>query len=141
MNRLKKNTILDILDQVAAAEYERNTKFIKWSEEPYYNRPEPNDFLLNEYRWYRYIRLKYVSLWIRTGLFPSELSDGQIKSIGKYIRGVEDLEHYKEIYVLPLEKYSQESIYDIFPIFENKMLEEWEKKIKQTQVRSRKGVN
>lgn len=119
----KKDEIVKILLIAFNKEQERITEFEN----------EPRDFLhyftqkefdLNEYRKIRRNRLWYVASWIQFDLFPNEL-DGKNSRIS--------YEEYKNEYLKSPFLYIGEEATDLLPIFENKMLEEWKQKLKETQ--------
>lgn len=120
----KKEEIVKILLRAFNKEQERITEFEN----------EPRDFLhyftqkefdLNEYRKIRRNRLWYVAAWIQFDLLPYEV-DKENSRIS-----------YKEYEINYLKSpflYVGDEAADLLPIFENKMLEEWQQKLKETQV-------
>lgn len=121
---LKKEEILPTLIKALEIEIYRCNNFAVISN-AYDNHYTYSDRIDNMYKINRCKRLWYVILWIDENVFPNEVEDTHKISFEEY-----------KMKFLYSNVCRREKEMDLLGIFENKMLEEWQQKIKETQVRT-----
>lgn len=119
---LKKEDILPILIKALEIEKYRCNNFAVISK-AYDNHYTISDSILNIYKVNRCKRLWYIIRWVDENVFPNEVEEAHKISY----------EEYKKQFI-SLNVCKREKEMDLLSIFEDKMLEEWEQKIKETQV-------
>lgn len=122
--QFKEEEISEFLFEASKKEEERVNRFNYLRKDFLYCATQ-KDYDLNEYRKIRIMRLWYVAVFMKLGLLPDAIEEKD---------GVYKISHsdYNKKYLSSPYLCEKDNSVDLLPIFENKMLEEWSKKLGQT---------
>lgn len=123
MNRFTNKEIIKILEKILYFEGLRCGAFAERDREAILFRLSERELDQYDYSINRYNRILDVINWLKSGIFPDDPTHEDPISIDWYTK-----KYFSS------QTYELEHSYDLLTYFEDKMLEEWKQKIKETQV-------